>query len=153
MPTNMVSPDEVPQRRGRRRGSLRTRRSRLTLPVTGTYTLRIDPQGTATGSMTVTMNDVVDITGSITLGGSAVTGTLSTPGQKWALHLQWDRQSAGQPERVSHSFVPVSSPAVIFGKATVGVGGGSRPLSDAFRPSEAVNKSLAGRLSRSVMTA
>jgi RHS repeat-associated protein len=54
----------------------------VTLPVTGTYTIFIDPQGTATGSMTLTLYDVpADLSGSITPGGSAVTASIGTPGQ------------------------------------------------------------------------
>jgi hypothetical protein len=55
---------------------------RTTLPVTGTYTILIDPQGTAIGSATLTLYDVpADVTGSITPGGAAVTVTTTTPGQ------------------------------------------------------------------------
>jgi hypothetical protein len=53
----------------------------VTLPATGTYTVRIDPQGTATGAMTGTYYDVTDASGTITPGGSAVTASLTTPGQ------------------------------------------------------------------------
>jgi RHS repeat-associated protein len=57
----------------------------MTLPVTGTYTIFIDPQGSATGSMTLTLYDVpADVSGSITPGGSAVTATVGTPGQNAA---------------------------------------------------------------------
>jgi hypothetical protein len=53
-----------------------------TLPVTGTYTILVDPQGTNTGSVTLTLYDVpADITGSITAGGPAVTITTTTVGQ------------------------------------------------------------------------
>jgi hypothetical protein len=53
----------------------------VTLPTTGTYTVRIDLQGTATGAMTVTAYDITDASGTITPGGSAVTASLTTPGQ------------------------------------------------------------------------
>ena len=53
-----------------------------TLPVTGTYTILVDPLNTTTGSMTLTLCDVpADITGPITPGGSPVTVTTTTPGQ------------------------------------------------------------------------
>jgi hypothetical protein len=53
-----------------------------TLPVTGTYTILVDPQGSNIGSVTLTLYNVpADVTGSITLGGSAVTVTTTTPGQ------------------------------------------------------------------------
>jgi len=54
----------------------------VTLPLTGTYTLVVDPTSVATGSATFTLYDVPpDITGPITPGGSAVTVTFTTPGQ------------------------------------------------------------------------
>lgn len=56
------------------------------LPVTGTYTILVDPQGTNTGSVTLTLYDVPpDITGSIAPGGSSVTVTTTTPGQNGQL--------------------------------------------------------------------
>lgn len=57
-----------------------------TLPVTGTYAILVDPASTATGSVTLTLHDVPsDYTSSITPGGSAVTATMSTPGQNGTL--------------------------------------------------------------------
>ncbi len=53
----------------------------VTLPVAGTYTLVLDPLSFYTGSATVTLYTVVDVTGSITPGGPSVLVTLSTPGQ------------------------------------------------------------------------
>ena len=53
----------------------------VTLPVTGTYSILVDPQITYTGSMTLTLYDVVDFTGSTTVGGAAVTVTLNAAGQ------------------------------------------------------------------------
>jgi hypothetical protein len=53
-----------------------------TLPVTGTYTILVDPQGTNTGSVTLTLYDVpADVTGSITADGPTVTITTTTVGQ------------------------------------------------------------------------
>ena len=53
-----------------------------TLPVTGTYTILVDPQGSNVGSVTLTLYDVpADTTGSITAGGSAVTIATTVPGQ------------------------------------------------------------------------
>jgi len=54
----------------------------LTLPVTGTYTVFVNPGSSTTGSVTVTLYNVVDITGTITPGGGSVTANLSTPGQR-----------------------------------------------------------------------
>src|SRR5918911_3643058 len=53
-----------------------------TLPVTGTYTILVDPQGTATGSITLRLYDVpADATAAITPGGPAVTVSTTVPGQ------------------------------------------------------------------------
>src|SRR5439155_17774589 len=53
-----------------------------TLPVAGTYTITVDPQGTATGSATLTLYDVPpDVTGSMAVGGPPQPVSLGTPGQ------------------------------------------------------------------------
>lgn len=52
------------------------------LPVSGTYTILVDPQGTNIGSVTLTLYDVPpDFTESIAPGGSSVTVTTTIPGQ------------------------------------------------------------------------
>jgi len=51
------------------------------LPATGTYTIVIEPLSAGTGSLTLSLYDVVDVTGPITPGGAPVTVTLTTPGQ------------------------------------------------------------------------
>ena len=58
----------------------------LTLPVTGTYTIVVDPQSSDIGSMTLTLYNVpADTTGTVTIGGAAVNVTISTPGQNGTL--------------------------------------------------------------------
>jgi uncharacterized protein YhfF len=52
-----------------------------TLPVTGMYTVFVDPQLASTGSVTLNLYLVPTCTGSITPGGAGVTATVSTPGQ------------------------------------------------------------------------
>ena len=52
----------------------------ITLPVTGTYTVLVDPQGTTTGSVTILLNTFADITGTISIGTSLTT-TTTVPGQ------------------------------------------------------------------------
>jgi len=53
----------------------------IILPVTGTYTIQMAPQGTATGSMTAQVQSTAsDLSGSIVIDGAAVTVT-TTPGQ------------------------------------------------------------------------
>jgi YD repeat-containing protein len=52
------------------------------LPVTGTYTILIDPVGSNTGSVSVTPYDVPDdVNTAIVPGGSTVSATITTPGQ------------------------------------------------------------------------
>lgn len=52
------------------------------LPVTGTYSILIDPVGTTVGSETLLLNDVpADATASITPGGSPVTLSTTVAGQ------------------------------------------------------------------------
>ena len=54
----------------------------MTLSVTATYTILVDPAGTNTGTLTLTVYDVpTDNSGSIVAGGSAETVTTITPGQ------------------------------------------------------------------------
>jgi YD repeat-containing protein len=58
----------------------------MTVPTTGTYTIQVDPQGWSVGNLTLNLYDVpAEVSGSITPGGSAVTVTMSTPGQNGAL--------------------------------------------------------------------
>jgi hypothetical protein len=57
-----------------------------TLPADGTYTIVVDPQSYATGSLTVTLYNVPsDTSGTITADGTAVTVTTTTPGQNASL--------------------------------------------------------------------
>jgi len=59
---------------------------RTSLPSTGTYTVLVDPKEDATGTVTLTLYDVpADSSGTITVGGSSVGSTNSTPGQNGAL--------------------------------------------------------------------
>ncbi|MBZ5508022.1 MAG: IPT/TIG domain-containing protein [Acidobacteriia bacterium] len=52
----------------------------ITLPVTGTYTVLVNPQGTTTGSVTVLLNTFTDVTGTIT-PGTPITATTTVSGQ------------------------------------------------------------------------
>ena len=53
----------------------------VSLPLTGTYTVVINPQSTVTGPISVALYTVSDLTGTISADGTAVNGTISTPGQ------------------------------------------------------------------------
>ena len=59
------------------------------LPVSGRYSMLVDPQGTAFGSMTLTLYDVPpDVTDSISPGGPAVTVSMGpVPGQNAILRF------------------------------------------------------------------
>ena len=58
----------------------------VTLPATGSYAVVLDPASTATGSVSLTLYSVpADASGTITIGGSAVTTTIVTAGQNGAL--------------------------------------------------------------------
>lgn len=55
----------------------------LTLDTTGTYTIFVDPYGGYTGSVTATLYNVpADVSGPITIGGSSVPFSITSPGQK-----------------------------------------------------------------------
>jgi YD repeat-containing protein len=55
--------------------------NQATLPVMGTYTVLVDPRSINTGSMTLTLSDAMDITGTMAIGGPDVTITTTQPGQ------------------------------------------------------------------------
>jgi YD repeat-containing protein len=52
-----------------------------TLPTTGQYSLVVAPQGTATGNVSLSVNNDADVTGSISIDGSAVTIGTTVAGQ------------------------------------------------------------------------
>ena len=81
-----------------------------TLPVTGTYTLVIDPSGAATGQATVNLYEVTDVTGAITINGPSVNVSLPTPGQKALLTFDG---TAGQ--RISANAVSTFNSCWNFG--------------------------------------
>ena len=76
------------------------------LSSTGTYTLFIDPQGTVTGSMTLTLYNATDVNaGSITPGGAAVTATTTVPGQNAKVTF-----TGAANQRVSLNLTGVTNP-------------------------------------------
>src|SRR6266508_2886436 len=77
-----------------------------TLPVAGSYTILVDPLGSATGSMTLSLYDVPpDAAGAIVPSGAALTVTASTPGQN--PRVSFDGQ-AGQRVSLKLSAVTIS---------------------------------------------
>jgi hypothetical protein len=72
-----------------------------TLAVAGTYTLVVNPSGTATGSITITLYDVPpDVGGPITPNGGSVGVTTAVPGQDGRLTFTG---TVGQSIRISAS--------------------------------------------------
>jgi hypothetical protein len=57
----------------------------VSLPTDGEYTLVVDPAGTLTGSVSLQLYTVGDVTGSIAANGPAVNVALTTPGQRGVL--------------------------------------------------------------------
>lgn len=53
----------------------------FTLPGTGTYTILIAPSGAAKGSVTMTLNAILNATAAIAIDGAPVTVTTTVPGQ------------------------------------------------------------------------
>src|SRR5262249_26560209 len=51
------------------------------LPVSGTYTIVVDPSRADTGSVTLKLYTFTDVTGTTTIGGASTTVTTTTPGQ------------------------------------------------------------------------
>lgn len=86
----------------------------LTLPVTGTYTIVVDPNSTFTGTMNLTLHNVpADVTGPITAGGPPVTVTTTTPGQNAILSFTGN---AGQHISLNLTNVTITSSAVTVKK-------------------------------------
>lgn len=101
----------------------------LTLPVTGTYTIVVDPNSTFTGTMNLTLHNApADISGTITAGGPAVTIT-TTPGQNATLTFNataGDRISLDLTNvTIGSSSVTVRKPdgTTLLSSANVGTGG------------------------------
>ena len=76
------------------------------LPASGTYSVLVDPQGTATGSMTLALYDVpTDASATASTGGPAVTVATTVPGQNAGVSFG---SSGGQPVTVSVTGVTVA---------------------------------------------
>jgi YD repeat-containing protein len=102
----------------------------LTLTVTGTHTIIIDPNSTFTGSMNLTLHNIpADATATITAGGPAVTVTTMTPGQNANVTFEG---ATGQRVSLNLTSVTINSSSVTIRRpdgttlataATVGTGG------------------------------
>jgi YD repeat-containing protein len=100
------------------------------LPTTGTYAIVIDPAVIYTGNVTVTLYNVADVTGTITIDGTAVSPTITTPGQRARYTFTG---TAGQWVNLGLSSITIASSSVSLLKpdgtslvtTTIGTGGGS----------------------------
>jgi hypothetical protein len=110
-----------------------------TLPVTGTYKLKIDPGGAAAGSATFNLYTVpADTTGSIGNPGSAG-ATIAAPGQKARLGftgtqnqlitLTASNVTIGPSATDSTTVWVEDSSGTVWGALTVGTAGGSTQVS------------------------
>jgi len=107
----------------------------VTLPVAGTYTILVDPDGSQTGSTTVNLYTVTDVTGTITPGGAAVPVSITIPGQNAKLTF------SGSPgQRVSVTLTNstladatvklVNPDSSVLASTTIGTSGGSIPTKE-----------------------
>jgi hypothetical protein len=56
-----------------------------TLATSGTYTIVVDPASVLVGGVTLALYDVVDVSGTLTVGGGSMGVTIGAPGQNAAL--------------------------------------------------------------------
>jgi hypothetical protein len=79
----------------------------VTLPTTGTYTIFLDPQADATGSLAAGADSVpADATGSLTIGAAPLTLAVTMPGQDMNATFQG---GAGQAVKVTLSAVEIGA--------------------------------------------
>jgi hypothetical protein len=101
-----------------------------TLPVSGTYSIFVDPQGSSTGSLTLTLHDVPpDATGTVSPGGASATVTTGTPGQNARVTFAGtagDRVSLSVGASCCTTRVSILNPngSTLAPTVYVGVGGG-----------------------------
>ncbi len=100
------------------------------LPTSGTYAILIDPASTYTGTVTLTLYNTADLTGTITIDGATVTPTLTVPGQRARYTFTG---TAGQWLNLGLASVSVTSSTISLLKpdgttlvsSTIGTAGGS----------------------------
>jgi hypothetical protein len=100
-----------------------------TLPVSGTYEIQIDPQSNAVGSATVTLYDVVDLTGSVTVNGPSLALSLSVPGQSARVTFSG---TAGQSVSLRLTGVTIGTSCCSSAKASVTSPSGSTVLAPTY---------------------
>ncbi len=77
----------------------------IVLPVTGTYTIFINPSASSTGNLSLTLNAVPDVTGNMAFDGPAVTISTTKPGQNASLSFN---ATAGQRFSMNFSGVKLT---------------------------------------------
>ncbi len=88
-----------------------------TLPIAGSYTIVVDPQGADTGSITLTLYNVpADVGGSLSIGGAALTITMSIPGQNGRPTFAGTQ---GQNIRLTMSNVTIGTSACCSAKVSI----------------------------------
>ena len=96
-----------------------------TLPTTGTYTILIDPSEANTGSMTLTMYDVpADVTGSLTIGGQAISVSITTAGQNGVLTFA-GTQGQQVTVRITNNSIAWTTVKLLHGSTTLTAPSGS----------------------------
>lgn len=99
--------------------------------MSGTYAVFVDPQYDYTGNMTLTLYNMPDITGPISIDGAAVTSTITVPGQRARYTFTG---TIGQNLTLGFTNVTITSVTISLLKpdgmtwavTTVGTGGGSQ---------------------------
>ena len=81
----------------------------FTLNTTGTYSIILDPSGTAVGTTTITLNNAADASGAITIDGPPVTATTTSLGQDARLTF-----SAAAGQRIVVQASNVTNPQAVL---------------------------------------
>jgi hypothetical protein len=101
-----------------------------TLPITGTYTILLDPEASYVGSATLALYDVPpDATGSLTSGGPPLTLTMGTPGQNGQLTFSG---AANQRVRLEISSVTIGTSTCCSSRVSILNPDGSTLVSPTF---------------------
>ena len=100
------------------------------LPTSGTYALLVDPSSTSTGTVTLTLYNTADVTGTITVGGASVTPTLTVPGQRARYTLsgtagQWVNLGLSSVTLTSSTVSMLNPDGTTLVSTTIGTAGGS----------------------------
>ena len=100
------------------------------LPTSGTYAIFVDPAGSYTGSVTLTLYNTADVTGAITVDGSSVTPALTVPGQRARYTFtgtagQWINLGLSTVSITSSTLSMLNPDGTTLVSTTIGTAGGS----------------------------